>query len=448
MAEPARVSIRPELEELICCSLCQSVYKSPVILPCIHTFCKECVENQVNNKTVESEEQDRIFNCPTCRRNLEIPRNDINTLPQNDFLNNLKNMLVTLNGAEVPCGFCLHANQSTKAAWLCANCAVPMCADCKSFHPKQGPRFRDHRVIQLQDFDNDDVADICSQKQEWCKTHSTKELEFYCKNCAMAVCTNCQVVGHQDHSCVDVDRVAAEKKHDLLRDEEEIKKLVQQNNEDLQLLDTQKRMVEEARQRAIDGIRADKAKVIDSVNQHCAQLEADVNSICDSNAEKVSSMIKDTQSDNASLQTGLTLNNGVSKFGRNVDIIDISSRLSTMLRQCKTPCLPTNQSRKSAIKTACYQAAALPPKTPPDLFGKCSEVHLSDRLPMDELGYTVDGPKRTYRERLYDNRWIILLILLSLCLALGVFFSINDQNQSIQNIQIKRINFDWVDLDP
>ena len=441
MAEPARTSLRPELKELIYCSLCQNVYKSPVILPCMHTFCKECAENQVNIRTVESKEQDRmIFNCPTCRSNLEIPGDDINTLPPNDFLNNVKNILATLTGAEVPCGFCVHEDQYTKAAWLCANCAEPMCAECKSFHPRQGPRFRDHRVIQLQDCENDDVADICSQKREWCKTHSTKELEFYCKDCDMAVCSNCQVVGHQDHPCVDVKWVAAEKKKDLIRDEEDIKKIVQQNKEDLQRLNTQMRMVEESRQRAIDGIRADNAKIIYYANQQCAQLESDVNSISDSNAEKVSSMIKDTQSNNASLQIGLTLNDGVSKFGRNVDIIDMSSRLSKMLHQHNTSSLPTNQSRKSLIKTACYQASALPLKAPSDFFGKCSEVPLSDRafdrVPVDEPRYIVNVPERTYRKRLYHNRLQMLLILLGLCLAVGYPFLIYDQNQPTQNIQM------------
>ena len=450
MAEYLRMSLRSELKELITCPLCKNVYKSPVILPCIHTFCKECVQNKINTTTVELEEGEKgTFNCPTCHSNLEFPGNDINSLPQNDFVNNLKNMSDTFAGTEVCCDFCLKAGQSTKAPCFCVDCGVTMCEECKAFHPKLGFKFLDHRIIQLLDCKNADVADICGKKGEWCPNHDTKELEFYCRNCDLVICSSCQVVDHQDHVCIDSKRAAAEKRRDLATSVGEIKEHIEKNNGDLQWLSTQNRLIEEARTQAIENIRADQA----SVNLYCEKLESEVNTICDSSSENINSMIRNIHGDNDSLQSGMTISSDVSRLGRKGDVISMANHLTAMLLNRRDRHRPMDQPEKPVFSAVCYQAAVSPKKMPSDLFGKCKEMRLGEDPNQDDTTREMRNPTRTYRERLYDNRLQIFLIFFGLLLAIGVPVLVKSGTPFLMNTlqsihSINEINIKWVELDP
>lgn len=59
------------------CTICldQWINRDPRILPCEHTFCFECV------KTVY--ETNSRLNCPLCKRNCVLEKNDINNLKKN-----------------------------------------------------------------------------------------------------------------------------------------------------------------------------------------------------------------------------------------------------------------------------------------------------------------------------------------------------------------------------
>ena len=40
-----------------CCQLCNEAYKQPRVLSCLHIFCTECLEKQVESLTINSEEK-------------------------------------------------------------------------------------------------------------------------------------------------------------------------------------------------------------------------------------------------------------------------------------------------------------------------------------------------------------------------------------------------------
>lgn len=53
-------SSHTDLEENLKCRICFEIFKDPVVLPCSHSFCKECVDRNWN------ERPDR--HCPICRQ--------------------------------------------------------------------------------------------------------------------------------------------------------------------------------------------------------------------------------------------------------------------------------------------------------------------------------------------------------------------------------------------
>ena len=52
---------RQDLKSLLECSICLETFDEPRTLPCLHSFCKKCLENFVDGK------RDDELNCPVCR---------------------------------------------------------------------------------------------------------------------------------------------------------------------------------------------------------------------------------------------------------------------------------------------------------------------------------------------------------------------------------------------
>ena len=53
-----------QIEEEITCSVCGDLFTDPNTIPCLHMFCKQCVEKGMeSSKKMVSE----LFYCPLCR---------------------------------------------------------------------------------------------------------------------------------------------------------------------------------------------------------------------------------------------------------------------------------------------------------------------------------------------------------------------------------------------
>ncbi len=52
---------KQDLQTLLECSICLETFEEPRTLPCLHSFCKKCLENFVDGKC------DDELNCPVCR---------------------------------------------------------------------------------------------------------------------------------------------------------------------------------------------------------------------------------------------------------------------------------------------------------------------------------------------------------------------------------------------
>ena len=72
-----------QIKEEITCSICGNLFTDPKTIPCLHTFCKQCIEKSIeSNKKMAS-----IVCCPLCRA--PLPRDDMSSVPTNFTINHL-----------------------------------------------------------------------------------------------------------------------------------------------------------------------------------------------------------------------------------------------------------------------------------------------------------------------------------------------------------------------
>ena len=82
MAEPS--SLRRQVSETVNCPICLEELKDPRSLPCLHSFCFQCLQGLYEDKNPGDD-----VSCPVCRKRFQIPQGGLNSLPLNFFLQNL-----------------------------------------------------------------------------------------------------------------------------------------------------------------------------------------------------------------------------------------------------------------------------------------------------------------------------------------------------------------------
>lgn len=130
-------------EDQITCTICFDIFSEPKALPCLHTFCKECISKFITERKNQHGDK-KGYVCPICRRPVAVPTH-------------------------------LRNNPETWANQLENNHAVSSMIDAY-----KTPR---------------------GKTMETCSEHPGKELEFFCVDHTKFICAMCSL---QHRRCSDV----------------------------------------------------------------------------------------------------------------------------------------------------------------------------------------------------------------------------------------------------
>ena len=175
-------------EEFLTCSICTESFDNAdhqaKCLPCLHTYCKLCLQ-----KIVEGNSE---LNCPQCRQTVSLPEETVDSLQNNFIVENLKEYQNILNFAVI----CRSCDAETQAVKFCYDCGLFVCKDCDDGHKKLRI-LQHHRLVTIEELQ----AKKCNpllELQPHCKTHPKQDMTMFCQteDCKIPVCATC---GHLDH---------------------------------------------------------------------------------------------------------------------------------------------------------------------------------------------------------------------------------------------------------
>lgn len=66
-----------QLDDELSCSICLELYRSPLTLPCLHSFCAECLSELAQGSNGPT------LSCPQCRADIQIPGGGVANFPKN-----------------------------------------------------------------------------------------------------------------------------------------------------------------------------------------------------------------------------------------------------------------------------------------------------------------------------------------------------------------------------
>ena len=206
---------KPEAIQLTC-DICSENYTDPLMLTCLHSFCKKCL---IKRKE-EQGASDGCLKCPTCNTSTHLPDGKVEGLTQNCWLAHqvkvasLKDKMSSEKG--VPCDRCVKRTSGSAVA-LCCHCCHFLCTSCKEDH-QWWRETVNHELVDVgnkKSFVDDNVIVHVPHKPMYCSQHTDEKLKFYCHTCQILVCRDCIVIGHKDHQLDDYVKVSDSSKEEL-----------------------------------------------------------------------------------------------------------------------------------------------------------------------------------------------------------------------------------------
>lgn len=273
-------------EEFLVCPICLRNYQNPKLLPCLHTFCGNCLADYVFNLTKDgfqpgsvSDDKQRVkFKCPVCRADTDLELSEDNgeiasVFTDNHLISNLMEK-IEMHNTEKNCESCssrvVPGEKAEKAEVWCQNCKISFCDSCIQAH-NIIKACRDHVVINLRDMKVDPLQAIQNSKRDIpCSEHSDKIIEFYCLDCRVAICSSCVAVQHR--RCEMVETCADSAKKLKPETDSVIKDLEHQERSLTEWEQDHRKEVEELKENREDLIKEIKS-VRRNIDQHLSVLE-------------------------------------------------------------------------------------------------------------------------------------------------------------------------------
>ncbi|XP_035698797.1 tripartite motif-containing protein 2-like [Branchiostoma floridae] len=196
-------------EQFLTCPVCMLHFRDPRVLPCLHTFCRDCLQEWATKQ--------QPLECPTCRTQVSLPDQGVDGLRTNFYVSNLLDFAAVKKGAGpgVPCQVCEGKGEGARS-W-CVQCAVLLCESCTSTH-RRFPTMKGHQIVTQENLEASEGVPSSFQRKAFCPEHEDQVLTFYCEPCQTLVCVACTVVDHRpgdQHNPVKIGSVAERKKRDL-----------------------------------------------------------------------------------------------------------------------------------------------------------------------------------------------------------------------------------------
>ena len=242
------------------CALCLQSYQDARILPCFHTFCADCLESACLQK-MDSTKPATVY-CPICLDETELPVSGVQGLPQNMYVQHLKNL------QEPTSPVCDLCTDKDLASLQCESCQSYLCEFCATAHKRQRSS-ADHTLVAVEQ-----SLTQRSQKKapKVCAFHANEVQSLFCDTCSVAVCGKCVSGRHSEHTFLPLDDVNmqyAEVLQSLLL---QSKPLVKSVNESIRNIEFTMDSIQERAEKVAQEISSDIDARMQALHEHKRSL--------------------------------------------------------------------------------------------------------------------------------------------------------------------------------
>ena len=304
------------------CGICLELFQDPRSLPCLHTFCRECIQRSLN-------EENHSLKCPVCRAKHELSER-AELLPVNQYalqelpLKRLQQQREDNGGPHqlVECKSC-GEHAGPVVAW-CEDCDSVISQHCFDQHNKL-VIFRRHHVVKNNDSRSPNVPERNESKSSLvtcCMRHVRAELKYWCTVCSEVVCAEFLLGPHKDHDY----SLAEEAHHNLESKIKDMAGLVVEKKQEFSAYLDKARMVEGKALEYSERMKGGVNNVFDGI---AASVEAQRNEALQS----VSQGVKEIWSQKEMMEVSLAQLDSFTRFADHTHKCTTSTRYVAMATQ-------------------------------------------------------------------------------------------------------------------
>jgi len=115
--------LQRRVSELSTCPICMDQLQNAKLLPCLHTFCLQCLRDLWKDIS-----RGQRVQCPVCRQTFSIPPNGLGALQNNFFVQSL----LDAAGNETGTGSACERHPDKPVQMYCVSCEVMICRRCQA----------------------------------------------------------------------------------------------------------------------------------------------------------------------------------------------------------------------------------------------------------------------------------------------------------------------------
>ena len=216
MANSKKQELVEGIEQELTCAVCLDRFTEPKVLPCLHTYCKGCIDGLVAKTRKEQQAEENKVVCPKCREKHAVPDAGASGFTSNFTVKNLVELLqvheASDGGKYKEKLRCENGVDDNVAVARCLNCSIYLCESCWVLHKKMVAT-RKHETVSLEAIKKGGEKKL--HKPQYCSDHEGEVLKLYCKTCSKPLCGDCTYVDHRDHKYVFIKDVRQELRQEL-----------------------------------------------------------------------------------------------------------------------------------------------------------------------------------------------------------------------------------------
>ena len=277
------------LEQQLTCPVCLDRYTQPRTLPCLHSFCHNCLAHF----PVQVQGGKHFMTCPVCRQTTQQPDKGVSGF-QSAFLINsfleLHQLLAKVSGSQQNnCENC-HKEQATG---YCKQCSVLLCQTCVNKH-NEWVTFSSHQILGVEDVaaTASKLVPLKEQPIMECSSHG-KPLEVYCDTCDKLICQLCTVKHHREHECDAITDAFPRHQQQIVDSLQQVKKKLAAITTAVQAVETQEGGFSEQVGAVRREIEASVQQLMQLLQESERQLMRELDQVTDAYVEKISARKKE-----------------------------------------------------------------------------------------------------------------------------------------------------------
>ncbi|XP_052092877.1 tripartite motif-containing protein 45-like [Mytilus californianus] len=186
--------------EIFSCPICSETFKSPKILPCLHTFCEPCIHEFILSIGRKKDNKISEFACPICRT-VVIPNNSNEaiekwacSLPHNTTISTM--IALSKGDKTQECHACKRWNEKSNAKFWCKICEEALCEKCNQMHSRM-KLLSAHDVVEIEEYGSNSTGIDLNGISKHCHFHPSKETEIFCSRHRESCCVSCLSTKHR-----------------------------------------------------------------------------------------------------------------------------------------------------------------------------------------------------------------------------------------------------------